>query len=122
MPVRKVDRRDFFRYTARATAVAGLAAMPHPASGISTSDHFPENFELEEFSIADLQKKMHSGELTAVKLVHSFLARIEQCDKHGPAINAIIELNPDAEAIARALDEERKSRRPRGPLHGVPIL
>jgi amidase len=50
------------------------------------------------------------------------LARIDEIDKHGPAVNAIIELNPDAFAIADALDQERKAKGPRGPLHGIPVL
>jgi amidase len=65
---------------------------------------------------------MKSGKYTARSLVEKYHARIEEIDKRGPAINAIIELNPDALSIADALDEERKAKGPRGPLHGVPVL
>jgi amidase len=65
---------------------------------------------------------MKSGKYTAESLTEKYLARIEAIDKRGPAINAIIEINPDALSIAKALDEERKTRGPRSPLHGVPIL
>ena len=77
---------------------------------------------MEEMSILELQEKMTSGELTALGIVESYLERIEQIDRQGPALNAIIELNPDAPGIAEALDQERKDGRTRGPLHGIPIL
>ena len=79
-------------------------------------------FDLDEVTIAELQARMRSGKYSAASLVKRYLERIEQIDKRGPAVNAVIELNPDAMAIARALDGERKSQGPRGPLHGVPIL
>ena len=70
----------------------------------------------------DLQSGMKSGKFTARSLVEKYLARIEEIDKRGPAINSIIELNPDALSIADTLDRERKSKGPRGPLHGIPAL
>jgi amidase len=54
--------------------------------------------------------------------VHKYLDRINRLDKSGPKLNAVIEVNPEAEAIAAALDRERKGKGPRGPLHGLPIL
>jgi amidase len=77
---------------------------------------------MEEMTILELQEKMNSGEMTAVGLLEAYLARIEQLDKQGPAINAVIELNPDASAIAERLDKERQAGKLRGPLHGIPIL
>jgi amidase len=65
---------------------------------------------------------MQTGKLTARALVENYLSRIEAVDKHGPAVNSIIELNPDALSIAAALDEERRTKGQRGPLHGIPIL
>ena len=79
-------------------------------------------FSVVEASVADLQAAMHSGKVTSVSLVKSYLARIKAIDRSGPRINSIIELNPDALKIAAALDKERKSRGPRGPLHGIPVL
>jgi amidase len=79
-------------------------------------------FELEEITIPELQDGMKSGKYTARSLVEKYHARIEEIDKRGPAINAIIELNPDALSIADALDQERTAKGPRGPLHGVPVL
>src|SRR5689334_6039595 len=77
---------------------------------------------LPEWTITELQEKMESGELTSHRLAELYLERIEAVDKSGPYINSIIELNPDALEIADTLDEERRSGKTRGPLHGVPIL
>ncbi|MGA9711108.1 MAG: amidase, partial [Candidatus Sulfotelmatobacter sp.] len=81
-------------------------------------------FELDEITISGLQDGMNSGKFTARSLVEKYSTRIEEIDKdkHGPAINSIIELNPDALSIARSLDEERKAKGPRGPMHGIPVL
>lgn len=65
---------------------------------------------------------MKAGRFTAKALVEKYSARIEEIDKLGPGLNSVIELNPDAVAIAEALDQERKAKGPRGPLHGIPIL
>src|SRR5512142_191580 len=77
---------------------------------------------MDEMSIAELQAQMESGETDAAAVTQAYLERIEQLNHKGPNINAVIEINPDAMAIARSLDEERKAGHVRGPLHGVPIL
>jgi amidase len=79
-------------------------------------------FELEEATVGDLQKRMQAGALTAHALTQRYLDRIQAIDKRGPALNSVIELNPDALSIAAALDAERKAKGPRGPLHGIPVL
>jgi amidase len=79
-------------------------------------------FELGEITVAELQGEMRSGRLTARSLAEKYLARIEKVDKHGPAVNSVIEVNPDALAMAAELDRERKAKGPRGPLHGIPVL
>ena len=86
------------------------AAVPPPAS------------ELDELTIAELQNGMVSGKFTAHSLAGKYLDRIDDLDKHGPAINSVIELNPEALAIAADLDKERRAKGPRGPLHGIPVL
>lgn len=73
-------------------------------------------------AISDLQAQMAAGELSARDLVSQYLARIDEIDRHGPALNAIIEVNPDALAIAEDLDAERAAQGPRSPLHGIPVL
>src|SRR5258707_12797495 len=77
---------------------------------------------LPEWTIADLNEKMESGELTARQVTELYLQRIAAGDKGGPYINSVIELNPDAVEIADGLDKERKAGKLRGPLHGIPIL
>lgn len=74
---------------------------------------------MQEYSIRELQEKMNSGELTSQKITQMYLERIDSVDQK---VNSIIELNPDAEGIASALDEERRAGKLRGSLHGVPIL
>src|SRR5450759_2689400 len=79
-------------------------------------------FPLEEVTAAQLQDWMTSGRYTARQVVELYLRRIEEVDRGGPALHAVIEVNPDALAIADALDAERKAKGPRGPLHGIPVL
>jgi amidase len=79
----------------------------------------PRAFELEEITITDIQAGLRSGRFTVESLTRKYLDRIKELDKTGPAVNAVIELNPDAMAIAKALDREKTVR---GPLHGVPVL
>jgi amidase len=75
-----------------------------------------------EASIADLQKAMTAGKATSKAITQAYIARIKAIDKAGPRINSVIVVNPDAIAIAAALDKERREKGPRGPLHGIPIL
>src|SRR5690348_691091 len=82
----------------------------------------PAAFELEETTIADLQSAMSSGRMSAHSITEQYLGRIEELDRKGPTLRHVIETNPDALAIADALDAERKAGRVRGPLHGVPVL
>jgi amidase len=96
---------------------AGRAVTP-----LKTGAAEVKPFELDEITIAELQDGMKSGKFTARSLVEKYMGRIDQIDKRGPAINAIIELNPDALSIADGLDQERKAKGPRGPLHGIPVL
>ncbi len=77
---------------------------------------------MKEYSISEIQKLIEVGKLTAKLLTKKYLERINKIDKKGPKINSIIELNPDALRIAESLDEERKNKKNRSPLHGVPVL
>jgi len=122
----KPSRRAFVRNV----MTAGAAAAIYPALGAgreipsTTESAAPEvkAFELDEITITELQDGMKSGKFTAKSLVEKYTLRIEEIDKRGPAINAIIEMNPDALSIADALDQELKAKGPRGPLHGIPVL
>ena len=77
---------------------------------------------MEEMTVVELQEKMDSGVYSARTITEMYLARIEELDRQGPALNAVLELNPDALAIADSLDAERKAKGARGPLHGIPVL
>ncbi len=78
--------------------------------------------QYDEYDITMLQEAMASGALTARELVDYYLERIEVIDRSGPELRSIIEINPQAQSIADALDEERRSGTIRGPLHGIPIV
>jgi amidase len=119
------SRRNFLQSAVNASAAVAVypalgAAREITPAKPATSDVKP--FELDEVTISELQDGMRSGKFTARLLVEKYTARIDEIDKRAPAVNAIIELNPDAFAIADALDEERRAKGPRGPLHGIPVL
>jgi amidase len=78
--------------------------------------------QLNEATIAQLQAQMAAGELTSVELTNFYLRRIQDLDRNGPGVNAVIELNPDALVMARAADQMRQDGRVLGPLHGIPVL
>jgi len=90
-----------------------------PADGGDTSAIGPQIYES---SIAALQAGLAAGELSALGLAEACLARIAALDQAGPALRSVIEINPDARDLAQALDAELRAGRPRGPLHGIPVL
>jgi amidase len=106
-----MDRRRFLTNA----AIAGSLVKQIP--GVNEA-----RFLLQEITVSDFQERMKSGELTAQKAVALYLERIEEIDRRGPALNSVIETNPDALALAKSLDDEYRSKGPRGPLHGVPVL
>ena len=119
------SRRSLFRYG----AAGGAAALADRAIASATAPARPEPgaaevpaFELEEVSIANLRKRMESGQDSSRSLVEKYAARIEALDRQGPRLRAVLEINPDALAIAGELDAERKAGKVRGPLHGIPVL
>jgi amidase len=114
------SRRSFLR----ASMVGGIGAALIPALAGSREVTVPTvpAFELDEISISDLQDGMKSGKYTTRAIAEKYLARIEGIDKRGPAINSVIEINPDALALADTMDKERAAGKVRGPLHGIPIL
>src|SRR5688572_10990552 len=81
-----------------------------------------DSFDLATATIEDINAAFDSGALTSERLVQMYLDRIEAYDKAGPAINAMIYVNPDALEEARALDAERKESGPRSKLHGIPVI
>jgi amidase len=103
-------RRDFLA-AAGATSLTGSAAGATPAPSAAG-----------DATVAQLQARQAAGELTARALAAACLARIDAIDRSGPRVNAVIEVNPDALAIAAERDRERRAGRVRGPLHGIPVL
>ncbi len=117
------NRRTFMKTGIATAAGAALSTqVSHAVPSTSRTSSQSPAFELDELSIADLQKAMASGKYTARALTQKYLLRIDTIDKRGPAINAVIEINPDALALAARLDEERRAGKTRGPLHGIPVL
>ena len=102
-------------------AIPALAAARVLAPATAPSPDV-KPFELDETTIDALQSAMQSGKYTARRITELYLQPIDDIDKHGPTLNSVIEVNPDALSIADALDKERKAKGPRGPLHGIPVL
>jgi amidase len=127
--VNGISRRTLLRTAAigagAVATVPALAGARAVASSEPTSPP-PKAFEFDEITIADLQRRMMSGASSAHALTQAYLSRIQEIDsrgtKGGPRLNAVIEVNPDALAIAADLDKERKVKGPRGPMHGIPVL
>ena len=112
-----MDRRAFVGLGLAATALAATAS-----AGANSASKGTAAVAILDAGVAEQQAAMAAGTLTAHALATQYLARIAAIDKRGPAINAIIELNPDALEIARGLDRERAAGKLRGPLHGIPVL
>ena len=110
-------RLRVLRGSAFVVAIAACSALTFQPAAQQT-----RAFDLEEATIATLQDRMQAGRDTARSLAEKYLARIAAIDRQGPALRSILEINPDALTIADQLDAERRSRGPRGPLHGIPIV
>lgn len=106
------------------TTLVAASCHTAPTASKQTGDDtgFDDNFELSEVTIDTLQQKMQSKEYTSRSITEKYLKRINDIDKAGPKLNAVIELNPDALSIADEMDKERANGKVRGPLHGIPVL
>jgi Asp-tRNA(Asn)/Glu-tRNA(Gln) amidotransferase A subunit family amidase len=113
--MKRSTRREFIH--ASGATLVGLGLVRADMRGQAA-----EAFDVSEKSIRDLQAAMTAGQITSERLVELYLARIAAYDQAGPRLNSVIAINPNAASAARALDEERKSRGIRGPLHGIPVL
>src|SRR5580693_280329 len=131
-----VSRRALLQMGALAGAGASVAGMlggvpadaQGPADGTvaeagdSAKAGDPGPHEFNDLTISELQALMGKKHLNAEVLTLYYLQRIHDIDRRGPRVNTVIEVNPDAIKIARALDAERRTKGPRGPLHGIPVL
>jgi Asp-tRNA(Asn)/Glu-tRNA(Gln) amidotransferase A subunit family amidase len=107
--------------TLEALLIATLMICSFAARG-QTPEELADQFDVVETSIADIHKAMHDGRLTSQQLVRLYLDRIEAYDKKGPALNAVITINPNALKRARELDLQFAKSGMVGPLHGIPII
>ena len=123
-----MNRRNFLKHTSLGGLVAPALFLNACQSGTANQGTNQSaatsltDFDLNEVTIADLQQKMKTGELTSRSVTERYLNRIKAMDKAGPKLNSVIETNPDALTIADAMDQERKAGKVRGPLHGIPVL
>lgn len=117
-----ISRRSFLQAGALAGTGAALAAWPAGAQeNIDSHDRSGGERDIAGASIAELQRRMASGRLSSRQLVDIYLRRIHAIDR-GLDLGSVLQLNPDARRMAQQLDQERRQRGPRGPLHGIPIL
>lgn len=122
-----MDRRDMLKASALAPVIVAASGVPTAraqggGAGGATPPSTVGPFDLDEASVADLRSAMRSGQRTAASIAQAYLERMDAVDRTGPAIQAVIERNPDAMALAEALDRERREKGVRGPLHGIPVL
>ncbi len=124
-----ISRRALLRTAAMGAGTAAIVPALAAARVVAASEPAPtpaKAFEFDETTIADLQRRMTAGEISAHSLTQAYLSRIREIDSRNiqssPGLNAVIEVNPDTLAIAAALDKERKAKGPRGPMHGIPVL
>jgi len=122
-----MDRRGFLRSAAALGAAAvASGASPAPAGAVAPDARAPRldpvDFELNEVTVDDLQRAMREGRHTSRSITELYLQRIDAVDRAGPMLRSVLEVNPDALAIAAAMDRERAAGKVRGPLHGIPIL
>jgi amidase len=121
-----MQRRNFIKTGSLAgltTLVIGACnTVPANKKEDSKDNDYNDDFELNEVTIDTLQQKMQSKEYTSRSITELYLKRIDAIDKAGPKLNAVIQINPDALAMADAMDKERANGKVRGPLHGIPVL
>ncbi len=123
-----MQRRSFFSHSAVAVAGGATGATLNVRLGEKPVDKdisksgSTDDFELNEVTIEWLQEHMANGKYTSAVITQLYLDRIQALDKNGPKLNSVIELNPDAMEIAKAMDAERKAGKVRGPMHGIPVL
>ncbi len=125
-----MNRRRFLSATAGVVGAISSRAQepkpeqppPSPADIRQAPGVRPSSFVLDEVTVSDLQQQMRQGALSAQRITELYLERIEEIDRRGPMLRSVLEINPDALAIAQSLDAEFKAKGPRGPLHGIPVL
>ncbi|PVD51847.1 amidase [Terrimonas sp.] len=123
-----MKRRNFI--TNSTIATAGLSSLLTACNGSKEKAGIPAkteseevaSFELDEETISSLQEKIAAGKYSSEQITKLYLQRIEAIDKNGPKLNSVIEINPDAVSIAKAMDDERNTGKIRSAMHGIPVL
>lgn len=126
----QMSRRRIVKYGAAGLALSaagGATALARPgdnpaAFALAEYQTAAPHRELEEMTVAEMRAALDAGDLTSRELVNMYIARIEAIDQYGPALQSVLQLNPDAAIIASERDEERANGQVRGPLHGIPVL
>jgi amidase len=119
------SRRKFLK----TSVIGGFAAAALPSMSLAKktvrtifgTDKIVSS-ELDEITVGEIMNGYKSGKYTVRSITEQYINRIKEIDKHGPSINSVIELNPDAVKIADELDKELKEKGAKGSLHGIPIL
>lgn len=118
-----MNRRSFLKNGAAAAAAVTVGATASPAAAHPVPNRTARpHANLEELTVAEMQAAMAGGKLSSTRLTRMYIRRIERIDGGPIDLRSVIEVNPDAVDIAKALDRERKQGNVRGPLHGIPIL
>ncbi len=119
------SRRDFLK----TSVLGGMAAVSLPSfsfmenAAASTLKYAKSDLsEFDEITIDEISAGLKSGKYTIKSVAEHYISRINEFDKKGPALNSVIELNPDTLTIADSLDKELKEKGPRSPMHGIPVL
>ncbi len=116
-------RREFIKTGITGSiAVLSLPSLSFAAGSGKAGSFSRISFDLDEITVSELSDGFKSGKYTVRSIAELYISRINEIDKNGPALNCVIELNPEALSIADSLDKELKEKGPRSPLHGIPIL
>ena len=117
-----MKRRHFLQATTTTMSTTPPLALAATSNAAAMAAASGANFPWLETSVAELSRAMAEGRTSALALAQAYTERIAALDAAGPRLASILELNPDAAAIATQLDAERAAGRLRGPLHGIPVV
>ena len=118
--MKKLPNIPLFNVMVLATYMLAIASCQPRTTKVHVAES--ANFRFEEQGIQQIQQGYKDGTFTVKEVAQAYLDRIDSIDKHGPQLNAIIQINPDALQIAEELDIELKAGKSRGPLHGIPVV
>ncbi len=115
-------KKGIIRSAAQTAAILLLLATCQSPVGDTKKENKKSGSWIEEMTINKIRQGYADGRFTITEVVQTYLDRINKIDMSGPELNSIILVNPDALAVARALDNEMKEGKSRGPMHGIPVI